>query len=98
MNNYKKRFLKENKTQHLVSSPYTDWLENETAKEMNKLNLKILILKTELDLLHLKQNEMLNALRSVNTYFVNLQNSCALSSPDERSWKLVSKILKSFKS
>ncbi len=37
--------------------------------------------------------EMLEALRQVNSYFVVLQNSCALTSPDERAWKLVSRII-----
>lgn len=41
--------------------------------------------------------EMLETLKSVNTYFVNIQNSVALTNPDEKAWKKVSKILNSFK-
>jgi hypothetical protein len=37
--------------------------------------------------------EMLDALKSVNNYFVNLQNKCALTPSDERTWKIVSGII-----
>lgn len=40
-----------------------------------------------------KAPEMYEALTAVNNYFVDLQNKCALTAPDERAWKLVSKIL-----
>lgn len=38
--------------------------------------------------------EMLKALQSANNYFVDLQNKCALTSPDERAWKLISLAIK----
>lgn len=38
--------------------------------------------------------EMLKALLSANNYFVDLQNKCALTNSDERTWKLISKIIK----
>ena len=37
--------------------------------------------------------DMIEALQSVNNYFIDLQNKCALTNPDERAWKLVSKAL-----
>jgi hypothetical protein len=41
--------------------------------------------------------DMYEALKSVNNYFIDLQNKCALTSPDERAWKLISKILSELK-
>jgi hypothetical protein len=38
--------------------------------------------------------DMLEALQSVNNYFIDLQNKCALTFSDERAWKLVSKAIK----
>lgn len=40
---------------------------------------------------------MLDTLRSLNTYFVNLQNKVALAPADENAWKKVSKIVVQFK-
>lgn len=37
--------------------------------------------------------EMFEALQSANNYFVDLQNKCALTSSDERAWKLISKAI-----
>ena len=37
--------------------------------------------------------EMFEALQSVNNYFIDLQNKCALTNPDKRAWKLVSKAI-----
>ncbi len=37
--------------------------------------------------------DMLEALQSVNNYFIDLQNKCALTFSDERAWKLVSKAI-----
>lgn len=37
--------------------------------------------------------DMIEALQSVNNYFIDLQNKCALTAPDERAWKLVSKAI-----
>ena len=37
--------------------------------------------------------EMLEALQAANNYFVDLQNKCALTNPDERAWKLISKAI-----
>lgn len=39
-------------------------------------------------------SDALEALQSVNNYFIDLQNKCALTFPDERAWKLVSKAIK----
>lgn len=36
---------------------------------------------------------MIEALQSVNNYFIDLQNKCALTFQDERAWKLVSKAI-----
>jgi len=38
--------------------------------------------------------EMLEALQSVNRYFIDLQNKCALANSDERAWQKVSKAIK----
>jgi hypothetical protein len=38
--------------------------------------------------------DMLEALESANNYFVDLQNKCALTSSDEKAWKLISKAIK----
>ncbi len=37
---------------------------------------------------------MLDALKSVNNYFIELQNKCALTNCDERAWKLTAKAIK----
>jgi hypothetical protein len=37
---------------------------------------------------------MLEALQKVNQYFIDLQNKCALTTPDENAWKKVSRIIK----
>jgi len=38
--------------------------------------------------------EMLQALKSVNNYFIDLQSKCALTAPDERAWKLTAQAIK----
>jgi hypothetical protein len=38
--------------------------------------------------------DMFEALQSVNNYFIDLQNKCALTNSDERAWKLVAKAIK----
>lgn len=38
--------------------------------------------------------EMLKTLQSVNRYFVDLQNRCALTVQEENTWKKVSKAIK----
>lgn len=42
-----------------------------------------------------KLNEAIKALESVNQYFVDLQNRCALTPHEEKIWAKVSKILNS---
>lgn len=36
---------------------------------------------------------MTEILEATNSYFVDLQNKCALTNSDERAWKLVSNVL-----
>ena len=38
--------------------------------------------------------DMIDALLAANSYFVDLQNKCALTNSDERAWKLISKAIK----
>lgn len=49
------------------------------------------------EFVRLQMEEMIDALKTTNQYFVDLQNKCALTSNDKRAWKKVSLILSRIK-